>query len=307
MPVQAPAAVLMVRPANFGFNTATAPSNAFQQRSDAPVEQVHAQALAEFDAMLQQLRSEHIEVHVVSDTPHPITPDAIFPNNWVSFHPDGRVILYPMMAPNRRWERRPDILEQLRAHFQIVAVDDLSEAESRGKFLEGTGSLVFDYVNHRVYALRSPRTHEDLVHLVAAKLHMAPVIFDAWDERGQPIYHTNVLMCVGTCFAVICLDAIPGDRDQETLLSAFADTGHKVIAISFRQMAAFAGNMMEVVNARGEHLVLLSRTAYEALVPGQRQALQTFARLVPISIPTIEQIGGGSVRCMVAGIFLPTL
>ncbi len=304
MHLQNPKAVLMIRPATFFFNEQTAGTNAFQQQAAANRQQVLAQAQQEFDTMVDQLRAHHIEVFVVADTPEPEKPDAIFPNNWVSFHHDGRVILYPMMAPNRRHERRIDILEWLRQTFIITEVLDESTYEQEGKFLEGTGSLIFDHAHQAVYASRSARTHEELVMRVASLLNYQAVVFDAVDEQGLPIYHTNVMLWVGSGVAVVCLDAVHSEADQDALLDSFARAGHRVVAISYAQMKAFAGNMLEVADADGMPYILLSQTAFNSLLPGQINALSKTAELLPLAVPTIERYGGGSVRCMVAGIHL---
>lgn len=305
MATQAPSSIFMVRPAAFGFNTQTAESNAFQVDDTDDSTSVQQKALQEFDRMVDLLRSHDIDVHVVDDTPVPVKPDAVFPNNWVSFHEDGRVILYPMLAENRRLERRATVVETLTESFEVSEVVDWSGEELSNHFLEGTGSVVFDYVNKLAYANRSPRTNEQLVNKLCALVKYKPIVFDAVDEKGTPIYHTNVLMCIGSKFAVLCLDAIPGDDDQEKILSAFAQTQHKVVAISYAQMNAFAGNMIEVASKNGESFVLLSEQAFHSLLPGQVDAISRFAEMIPISIPTIEKFGGGSVRCMVAGIFNP--
>ncbi|MBX2969426.1 MAG: amidinotransferase [Cyclobacteriaceae bacterium] len=293
----------MVRPAAFGFNAQTAKSNAFQvdEVDDSTV--VHQKALQEFDRMVDLLRSHDIEVHVIDDTPVPVKPDAIFPNNWISFHEDGRVMLYPMLAENRRLERRATVVETLAESFEVTEITDWSGEELKNHFLEGTGSVVFDYVNKLAYANRSPRTNEQLVNKLCALIEYKPIVFDAVDEKGTPIYHTNVLMCIGSKFAVLCLDAIHNDEDQEKILSALAETQHKVVAISYAQMNAFAGNMIEVSSKNGESFVLLSEQAFHSLLPGQVDAISRFAEMIPMAIPTIEKFGGGSVRCMVAGIF----
>ena len=300
---QAPSAVLMIRPRSFGFNSQTASTNAFQNSMKGDEETIGKTALQEFDTMVDVLRSNDIDVIVVEDTDQPEKPDAIFPNNWISFHPDGSVVLYPMLAENRRAERNIPVLKELEGHYIIRQTIDLTAFEKENKFLEGTGSIVFDYVNKIAYASRSARTDENVLKDVCQKLGYKPVVFNAVDETGQAIYHTNVLMCVGSKFAVICLDAIPQEDDQENLLESFSTTGHKVIAISYDQMKLFAGNMIEVLSKSGEPFVLLSGKAFYSLLPGQLDALSKFAEPIPLKIPTIEQYGGGSVRCMVAGIF----
>lgn len=302
--MQAPHTVFMVRPASFGFNEETAASNAFQNQEPISAAQ-QQEALAEFDRMVDLMRAHEIRVHVIQDTPEPRKPDAQFPNNWISTHHDGRIILYPMLAPNRRTERRADVVDWMKQEFVVQEVTDISAHEKTNQFLEGTGSIVFDYVNKIAYACRSPRTDDALFKKLCTQLGMKPILFDAVDDAGLPIYHTNVVMCVGTKFAVVCLDAIRNEEDQETVLQTFADTGHKVVAISMEQMKKFAGNMLEVQTQHGESVVLVSDQAFHALLPGQIDAITRFAEMIPIPVYTIEKFGGGSVRCMVAGIFLP--
>ncbi len=265
--------------------------------------EVSGKALDEFNRMVDSLIAHDIEVIVAEDTVDPAKPDAVFPNNWISFHEDGTVILYPMLAENRRLERTIPVLDILKQKFKIERVVDLSTYENVNQFLEGTGSVVFDYENKIAYANRSARTHELVLNELCKKLDFRPVLFDAVDEAGQPIYHTNVLMCVGSKFVVVCLDAIKKDEDQEILLRSFSDTHHQVIAISYEQVRLFAGNMIEVVTKSNEPVVLISEKAFLSLLPGQLNAITKYAELIPLSIHTIEQYGGGSVRCMVAGIF----
>jgi hypothetical protein len=299
---QAPSSVLMVRPSTFGLNPQTASTNAFQTKEEVPV-QVSKLALEELNRMVDTLAAHDVDIVVVDDPAMPPKPDAVFPNNWVSFHEDGTVVLYPMMAENRRLERTIPVIEAIRTKFEVREVVDLSMHEKKNQFLEGTGSVVFDYVNKIAYASRSARTHEVVLQKLCEKIGFQSIVFDAVDENGQPIYHTNVLMCIGSQFAVLCLDAIQKDEDQEVLLQSFSDTGHQVVAISYAQLHLFAGNMIEVLTKSGEPLVLISEQAFQSLLPGQLHAITQFAELIPLSIPTIEQYGGGSVRCMVAGIF----
>lgn len=302
---QVPHSVFMVRPASFGFNEQTAASNSFQNESVVEAKQVQQLALLEFDAMVQTLRDNAIEVVVLEDVAEPRKPDALFPNNWLSMHEDGKLVLYPMLAPNRRLERRPEFVQILRDKFKVNDILDFSDRERSGQIVEGTGSLIFDHVNKIAYASRSERTSEPLVIEICKALGYTSVLFDAVDEAGMPIYHTNVLMCIGEKFAILCLDAIRKEEDQELVLTSLASTGHKVIAISYAQLKAFAGNMLEVKNTKGESFVLLSQTAFNSLIPGQIDAITQFTDLLPISIPTIESHGGGSVRCMVGGIHTP--
>jgi hypothetical protein len=298
--------VLMIRPVRFAANAQTAASNHFQKPSgEQTVEQVQAQVLLEFDGLVAQLRAAHIQVHVINDTPEPHTPDSIFPNNWVSFHTDGTVVLYPMLAGNRRLERRTEILQQLsEGGLRINKTINLAAHEADEKYLEGTGSLVLDRVNRVAYACLSPRTDLDVLGDFAQQLDYELVTFDATDA-GVPIYHTNVLLCVGTRFAVLCTEVI-ASHEQAAVLHALRSSGHEVIEISVEQLRAFAGNMLELQTASGELCVALSQSAFDALAVPQRAALQRLSgTLVVASIPTIERVGGGSVRCMLAEVFLP--
>lgn len=303
MNAQAPHSIVMIRPNAFGYNRETAASNAFQQWNDESPGVIQQKAVEEFDRMIALLEAHDIEVQVFEDTT--LKPDAVFPNNWISFHEDGTVILYPMQAESRRGEQRTDIPEQLRARYQVTTLVDLSGEANSNRFLEGTGSLVLDYMNRIAYACRSPRTDETLVRQWCEQLHFRPLIFDAVDEQGKPIYHTNVLMCIGQKFAVVCLDAIRSDADQEMILQSFGETGHKVVAISYEQMKLFAGNMLEVQSRNGEPYAVLSDRAFNALLPGQVDAITRYADILPVPINTIETYGGGSVRCMMAANYLP--
>jgi hypothetical protein len=301
---QSPRELLMIRPASFGFNSETASSNAFQSASAVLSSEISAKAIAEFERMAELLESHDIDVYIYNDTGDVVTPDAIFPNNWISFHPDGKVILYPMMAHNRRHERRLDVIDDLKKTFEVSAVIDLTSFENEGEFLEGTGSLVFDHVNKIAFACRSPRTSEKLVKLLCEKLSYRPVMFDAVDAKDQAIYHTNVMMSIGKQFAVVCLDAVKNESDQEAILGTLADSDHKVIAISFEQMNSFAGNLLEVRDRNGDEVIIISEAAVEKLLPGQVNFLTKYADLLPVNVRTIEKNGGGSVRCMMAGIHL---
>lgn len=302
---QVPHTLLMIRPNSFGFNEQTSITNFFQKGSNENGASIRQRSLVEFDTMVDKLRENEIDVLVFDDSALPQKPDAIFPNNWISLHEDGKLILYPMLAHNRRVERRPEIIELLKERFSIGEVIDFSSEENENRILEGTGSLVFDHVNKTTYASRSERTNEQLVQQLCKRIGYRPLVFDALDESGKPVYHTNVLMCVGQKFAVLCLDSIRNESDQELLLTSFHNTQHKVVAISYAQMQFFAGNMLEIKNRKDEPFVLLSQTAFNSLLPGQVDAITRFADMLPINITTIEMIGGGSVRCMVAGIHSP--
>jgi hypothetical protein len=304
---QSARAVLMVRPSSFGFNPQTAASNAFQRAGDSPGA-AHAQrlALTEFDALAEALQRAGVEVLIAADTPLPAKPDAIFPNNWVSFHFDGTVALYPMLAPNRRWERREEILEQV-AHegrFHVSRTIDLTHREAEGKFLEGTGSVVLDRAHRVAYASLSPRTDLDVLGEFAQLLDYELVTFEAYDGAAQPVYHTNVVMAVGTGFAVLCGEAIAHAQHREAVLNRLRATGHAIVDVSLRQMQEFAGNMLELEPAGGP-IVALSTTAWRSLEAAQRRILEAQAQPVPVAIPTIERMGGGGVRCMLAELHLP--
>jgi hypothetical protein len=304
---QSAATVLMVRPACFGFNPQTAASNAFQHSPDARGDtQAQYRVLQEFDGLVAALGAAGVEVLVAKDTPDPVKPDAIFPNNWVSFHQDGSLVLYPMLAPNRRLERREEALGQLlrEAGFHVSRTVDLTHREAEGKFLEGTGSLVLDRRNRIAYACVSARTDLDVLGEFAQLLDYDLMTFDAVDAAGRAVYHTNVLMAVGSGFAVLCGESIAEASQRAAVFAQLRATGHAVVDISLAQMAAFAGNMLELAPRKGP-VVALSSTALNSLGSGQRDALEAHAGLIPVSIPTIERLGGGGVRCMLAEVHLP--
>jgi hypothetical protein len=305
MEPQSAGTVLMVRPVSFGFNPQTAASNGFQ--SSAAMGDVEAQArvLGEFDALAEALGRAGVNVMVAADTREPRKPDAIFPNNWVSFHADGTVALYPMMAPNRRLERRDEIVGQVvRSGFRVSRTVDLTHREQENKYLEGTGSVVLDRRHRIAYACGSPRTDLDVLGEFAQLLDYELVAFDAQDGSGQAIYHTNVLMAIGGSFAVVCGDSIIGQAPRDAVFSKLRDTGHEVIDISVAQMREFAGNVLELALPRA-NVVAMSDRALHSFGPIQRRALESHAELLPVSIPTIEQLGGGGVRCMLAEVHLP--
>lgn len=295
----------MIRPARFAGNIETAASNHFQQPSRVD-DSVQAQALQEFESLHNALLKAGVTVNVLDDTLTPHKPDAIFPNNWVSFHTEGTVVLYPMMAANRRTERRVEVLEQLNQRgYHIHNVVDLSPHESSDQFLEGTGSLVLDRMHHIAYACISPRTDIEVLGEFSQRLDYELVVFDACDDNQQPIYHTNVMMCVGSRFAIVCAAAI-AMHEREGVLHALRSSGHELVDISYEQMRRFAGNMLELQNNRGESVIVMSKTAYDSLLPAQRLQLQLLGgQLIVAEVPTIEQQGGGSVRCMIAEVFLP--
>jgi len=295
--------ILLIRPANFNFNSETATSNAFQQLpNDSELATTQA-AINEFDAFAKTIASKGVNVTVIDDTAFPPKPDAIFPNNWVSFHADGRVILYPICAANRRPERRMDIIETLKEKFIIKEVIDLSHYEKENRFLESTGSIIFDHENKIAYACLSPRTDKDIFIEVCALLQYKPIYFTSSDQNGQAIYHTNVMMCIGSRFCVICLESIADMQEKETICNSINNTGHQIIDISFEQTNNFAGNMLELSTGDQQNILALSQTAYNSLNIEQKTILENLVELVPLPIKTIETIGGGSARCMIAEIF----
>lgn len=304
---QIASAVMMIRPARFQSNPQTAESNRFQGKTQASPEKQHRAAMAEFEALKTALEQGGVRVYVFDDTPEPHTPDAIFPNNWVSFHADGTVVLYPMEAENRRTERRRDIVEGLASKhgFQVREVLDLSAHEQNGHFLEGTGSMVLDRANHIAYACISSRTHLEALGDFAQQLDYDVVAFDAVDAGGAPIYHTNVLMNIGEKLAVICAEAIPREEQRNAVLQRLTDTGHEVITLSLAQLEAFAGNMLELRSANGKRLTAMSDVARRSLTREQFEKLERNGTLISAPIDNIERSAGGSVRCMLAEIHLP--
>jgi hypothetical protein len=293
----------MIRPVNFSFNAETAVNNAFQVAGTA--DHAQEQALAEFEGFVQLLRDNEVDVTVVQDTPDPYTPDSIFPNNWVSFHDDGTVCLYPMYAVNRRLERKPAVLETLSRRFRIDATLDFSSYEKEGLFLEGTGSMVLDRDRKIAYACTSPRTDIEVLLDFCRKMGFVHDFFTAVDAQGRSIYHTNVMMCVADRYAVVCLDALPIAAERAHLASTIRASGKTVIPITLSQMNHFAGNMLQVHNQQGEKLLVMSSQAYTALEPEQIRQLTAFNRIIYSPLTTIEMNGGGSARCMLAEIHLP--
>jgi hypothetical protein len=293
----------MVRPAAFGYNNETAESNAFQNQVTLSKEEILQNALIEFDGAVEILRDAGVEVFVAQDTPFPEKPDAVFPNNWISFHSNGELILYPMEARNRRCERRLELVFELQQKLNFSQVFDLSYFEEKSMFLEGTGSVVFDHENKKAYAAISSRTNEEVLNELCAHLNYNPILFHAEDELGQAIYHTNVIMCVVANFVVICLDAITKASERVLVLESIRNSGKEVLDISMHQLKNFAGNMLALKNREEEPLLVLSATAKESLNQNQLNFLSERIRLVVLPIETIETIGGGSARCMLAEIF----
>ncbi|MCB9186930.1 MAG: amidinotransferase [Flavobacteriales bacterium] len=300
----------MIRPVAFAMNAETAKDNHYQNQSAAiTAQQAQADALKEFDAFVEKLRAAGVNVMVVEDTLEPATPDSIFPNNWVSFHETGMVVLYPMCAENRRLERRDDILELLKSNgFRINETLDYSSSESDGFFLEGTGSLVLDRENLIAYACISQRTNEILLKDWGEQLSYEIVSFHALQKfQGQllPIYHTNVMMSVGEEIAILCADSIKNELERNAVVSKLEQTRKTIVYITEDQKSSFAGNMLQVINSSGERIMVMSTQAFNSLTPEQIHAIEKTNRIFHSSLTTIETLGGGSARCMMAEVFLP--
>lgn len=307
---QTTSTILMVRPANFGFNSQTAASNIYQNKDERSDSEILETSRNEFDGFVAMLRDQGVNVLVREDTPVPVKPDAIFPNNWFSTYPDGKLILYPMWSDNRRLERRKDLLESLLADgFEVKEIIDLSFFEEDGQCLEGTGSMVMDHEAKLIFACYSDRTHPVPLDYVGKLLDYKVIGFHAVQELGGkqvPIYHTNVMMHIGTDLAVICLDSISKASEKQAVQNALTEAGKKVVPITAKQKFNFAGNMLEVSNDGMEKFTVMSQRAFESLNIGQIQLIEKFTTIISPSIPTIEELGGGSARCMMAEIFLPS-
>ncbi len=294
----------MIRPAAFGFNEETAADNYFQTNPGISAAVLQQKALEEFDNMVAMLRRHDIEVMVIEDTATPAKPDAVFPNNWLATSPGGVLAIFPMCAPSRRPEKRDDILQQLAKEFIVNDLQDWSEYEVEGRFLEGTGSMVIDHDNKMIYASASERTSIPVLEKYAAANGYQAIVFVAMDKNGHPVYHTNLVMALGHAFCVLCEEAIEEEWELIAVRQLLESTGHIIIPISREQLHRFAGNMLEVKNANGENYLVLSQTAFDSLRKEQKQMLEAYAKLLPIPVPTIEAVEGGSVRCMMAEIFL---
>jgi len=295
----------MIRPVNFDYNAETAENNAFQVMSNT--EGVQSKAVKEFDDFVSLLRQNKVDVTVVDDTPEPHTPDSIFPNNWISFHEDGTLLMYPMFATNRRAERKVHVLQKIYQQFHVSKQIDLSDYENEGLFLEGTGSMVLDRDNKIAYACLSPRTNIEMLNTFCKKMNYEPVTFTAVDNKDQLIYHTNVMMCVADKYVVICLDSITHKEEKRNVIETIRRTNKKIIEINFEQLNHFAGNMLQVENKNGEKLLVMSIQAYQSLTEEQLNKLNAYNRIIYSSLDTIETNGGGSARCMMAEIYLPVL
>ncbi|XOV93943.1 MAG: citrulline utilization hydrolase CtlX [Bacteroidota bacterium] len=300
--------LLMVRPHNFQMNEQTAVNNYFQKQSEGvSKKEIQRKALEEFDGFVDLLDSKGVNVLVIQDTESPVTPDAIFPNNWISFHQDGRVFTYPMFAENRRLERREDILNEISRAYEVNELIDLSAWEKRDQFLEGTGSLVLDRQNKMAYVALSDRANIRVLEEFEKISGYKSVTFRAFqsvDQRRAPIYHTNVMMYVGEAFAVVCAECIDDIEEREMLVSRIKETGKELIELTESQVHQFAGNGLLIRNKNGDRLIVMSTSAYQSLNQNQLKALEKNGEVIHSPLNTIEYCGGGSARCMIAEIFL---
>jgi len=296
----------MIRPANFGFNDQTAGNNAFQSDDKGESSKdISNKAQVEFDNMVEILRSKGVSIIVIDDTQSPEKPDAIFPNNWISFHVNGAVLTYPMFAPNRRIERREDIIDTIGETFDVKRRYTFEHYEEDEMYLEGTGSMLFDRDHKIVYACLSQRTDARLLDKFCVLVEYQRMVFHAVDRNGLPIYHTNVMMALGEDFAVLCKESIKNPDEMKELEEVLERTGKEIIDISYDQLESFAGNMLQVRNDTGQTFLVMSMSAHDSLTESQIEALSAKTQIVPIDISTIEYYGGGSVRCMMAEVFLP--
>lgn len=297
----------MIEPVNFGFNAETAENNFFQK--DAETENTQEKALQEFNNFVGKLRAKKINVITVKDNPDSYTPDSIFPNNWVSFSENGSAFLYPMFAKNRRLERRTEVLDVVKnAGFNLKEIVDLSAPEKEGQFLEGTGSIIFDHDSKLAYGSVSLRLDEKLFRDLCEKIGYEPVVFHSFQNamgKRLPIYHTNVMMCVGEKFVIICLDSIDHEIETEKIIEVIKNSGKELIEISDGQMNQFAGNMLQLKNTDGKAFLIMSESARNSLVPDQIAKIENYCEIISADLSTIETNGGGSARCMLAEVFLP--
>jgi hypothetical protein len=305
--MQLPVAAVMVRPASFGFNPDTAPSFLFQREiTDANRREIERRARIEFDLLAARLRDAGVEVIIFEDKEELNTPDAVFPNNWVSFHHDGTVVLYPMLAPSRRPERRRDIIDKLQmAGFRVSRVVDLTHHENHGRFLEGTGSVVFDHAEHFAYANVSPRTNSDVLNELCGTLGYKPIVFHATYASGEPIFHTDMAMSIGDRFVIFCGDSITDPAERKRVLDGLKATGREIISIDRQQVEQFTGNVLQLQTQNGGSALAISTAACLSLRSDQRDAIKRFTQVVESPLPVFEGIGHGSARCMMADVHLP--
>jgi len=304
---QAAPAVMMIRPVRFCYNEQTAVDNAFMNNTHLDSKSSQEKALKEFNAYVDKLESKGVKVLCFEDTYEPHTPDSIFCNNWLSFHEDGTLILYPMKAENRRVERRMDIIEDIqKVHgFKVKEQIDFSGCEEEGIFLEGTGSIIFDYINKIAYACISQRTDKDLLDKVCKKIGFTAHTFHSVDTNGQEIYHTNVMMCLSERYAMVCLQSIRDETEKENLIRSLTETGHEIVPLTYQQIENFSGNALEVCNDKGEKFLIVSKSGYDSLTEEQKAVIEQSDEILPMPLETIETIGGGSARCMIADVRLP--
>jgi hypothetical protein len=293
--------ILMIQPVSFGFNEETALNNYFQQKKN--IEDAQSKALDEFNAFVDKLRTHAIDVTVILDTPAPQTPDSIFPNNWISFHEGGRIVLCPMFAKNRRMERKKSVIEFVSKKFQIQQQIDLTHFEDVDKFLEGTGSMVLDRDNKIAYACISERTDPEIMNAFCIEFGYTPILFNATDRNDKLIYHTNVMMCMADNYVIVCMDSLKSEHQKNLLIDLFARTNKKIVEIDFDQMDHFCGNMLQVRNVENQQFLVMSSQAFNHLTAKQINTLESFNPIIHSSIDTIETLGGGSARCMMAEIF----
>ncbi|MGB7841818.1 MAG: arginine deiminase-related protein [Salinimicrobium sp.] len=301
--------LLMVRPVAFRMNEQTAVNNYFQEGLHLANEKINLQAQEEFDAFVEKLRAVGVHVIVIDDDKKLDTPDSIFPNNWVTFHENATAALYPLFAENRRRERRAEVFEKIEEEgFLINNVVDYTSAEEEGLFLESTGSMILDRINEKAYCALSPRANEELLIEFCEDFELTPVIFTAYqdvDGRRMPIYHTNVMMCVAENFAVICLDSIDDPKERKNVVRHLRTDGKEIIEISEAQMHRYAGNMLQVAGKDNKKYLVMSKSAYDSLLPTQIAAIEKHCEILSSDLETIETCGGGSARCMLAEVFLP--
>ncbi|MDC0230988.1 arginine deiminase-related protein [Aureispira] len=300
--MQSTSTIFLIRPSSFSYNIQTAESNVFQHNLNKSNSVIQQNALTEFDNFVIQLKSKGINVQIFNDSPSPIKPDAIFPNNWITLHTNSTMVLYPLCSENRRPERRPEIINILKHQYQITNLIDLSAYENEKKFLEGTGSIVFDHKNKIAYACLSPRTDQILFEYCSKLLGYKAISFNAYNQNKIEIYHTNVMMNIGNRFAVVCLDSISSATEKKVVSQSLIESGHEIIEISFDQVNNFAGNML-ALSVKNDQILVLSKKAMDCLTSEQIKKLKKYCTLLPVSIPTIETVGGGSARCMICEIF----
>lgn len=296
--------ILLIKPCCFQYNFETEFSNYFQHQLPENKLDITLKAINEFNNFALELENNGIDITIIDDTTLPEKPDAVFPNNWISTHENGKVILYPMLAENRRIERRQEIIDHIKQRFVINQITDLTYFEKESKFLEGTGSVILDRIYQKAFACLSPRTDKEVFFKFCEEIGFLPVWFFSLDENKNEIYHTNVVMCLGTHFAVVCLASINDEQNKKNLINKIKKSNREIIDIDFNQVKNFAGNMLELKNKDGEPLIVLSQTAYNCLHLNQIDAIKKYGKLLSLKVDTIEKIGGGSVRCMIAEIFL---